>query len=347
MKFLDVKTDFAFKKVFGSDASKAILLSFLNALDLFAGQQTITDLTIVDPYQIPMIKGMKDTYVDVKAKLSNGTSVIIEMQVLNVQGLEQRILYNAAKAYSTQLLEGQHYQLLNPVIALTITDFVMFKESTSTHYKSSFKLIEKQQLLEYSDDIELVFIELPKFTKTETELDNIIEKWLYFIQKAGDLAYIPETLSQSPEIAQAFTIVNEAGLSADELEAQWRRKDFIYLQRNSIIYAAEQALARGHQKGLEEGHQKGLEEGHQKGLEEGREEGLEEGFDKGIEKGREEGIDKGREEGIEKGREETKLAIAQRLLASGINPAQAAELAGISVERLLLSMTNFRDGISI
>jgi len=285
MKFLDVKTDYAFKKVFGSDGSKAILLSFLNAFDFFGGQQTIIDLTIVDPYQIPLIKGMKDTYVDVKAKLSNGISVIIEMQVLNVHGLEQRILYNAAKAYSTQLLEGQHYHLLNPVIALTITDFVMFKDSSN--YKSSFRLIEKEQLIEYSGDIELVFIELPKFTKTETELNNIIEKWIYFIQNSGSLAYIPDTLSQSPEIAQAFTIANEAGLSATELELQWRRKDFIYLQRDSIVLAAEQGEARGMEKGLE------------------------------------------------KGRDEAALAIARRLLASGMSAEQAAEMAGISVQRLL------------
>ena len=284
MKFLDVKTDYAFKKVFGSDGSKAILLSFLNAFNFFGGQQTIVDLTIVDPYQIPLIKGMKDTYVDVKAKLSNGTSVIIEMQVLNVHGLEQRILYNAAKAYSTQLFEGQQYHLLNPVIALTITDFVMFKDSNN--YKSSFRLIEKEQLVEYSGDIELVFIELPKFTKEEAELNNIIEKWIYFIKNSGSLAYIPDTLSESPEIAQAFTIANEAGLSATELELQWRRKDFIYLQRDSIALAAEEGEARG------------------------------------------------REQGLELGREEAKLAIARRLLASGMSAKQAAELAGIS-EQLL------------
>ena len=117
MKFLDVKTDFAFKKVFGSEGSKDILRSFLNSLVLFSEGEVIEDLIIVDPYQIPLIKGMKDTYVDVKAKLSSGTTVIIEMQILNVQGMEQRILYNAAKAYSTQLVQGERYHLLNPVIS--------------------------------------------------------------------------------------------------------------------------------------------------------------------------------------------------------------------------------------
>ena len=79
MKFLDVKTDFAFKKVFGSEGSKDILISFLNALVTFPDGEIIEDLAIVDPYQIPLLKGMKDSYVDVKARLSNKTSVITEI----------------------------------------------------------------------------------------------------------------------------------------------------------------------------------------------------------------------------------------------------------------------------
>ena len=98
MKFLDVKTDFAFKKVFGSEDSKDILINFLNSVIIFENNQKIQSLTIVDPYNIPMLKGMKDTYVDVKAVLDNDCHVIIEMQVLNCEGFEKRILYNAAKS---------------------------------------------------------------------------------------------------------------------------------------------------------------------------------------------------------------------------------------------------------
>ena len=112
MEFLDVRTDFAFKKVFGSEQSKPILLDFLNAVINFDGER-ITDLEIVDPYQIPLVKGMKDSFVDVKAMLSNRTRVIIEMQVLNYTGLEKRILYNAAKSYSTQLVRGEEYNTLS------------------------------------------------------------------------------------------------------------------------------------------------------------------------------------------------------------------------------------------
>ena len=249
MKFLDVKTDFAFKKVFGSEGSKDILVSFLNSLVFFSEGEIIVDLTIVDPYQIPLIKGMKDTYVDVKAKLSSGTTVIIEMQILNVQGMEQRILYNAAKAYSTQLVQGERYHMLNPVIALTLTDFVMFPEMAE--YKSTFRLTEKNYLVEYNGDIELIFIELPKFSKTEAELSDITDKWIYFIKNAGSLAYIPETLSILPELSHAFSIANEAGLTLEEQEAQWKRKDFIMLQKGSIELAEKKGMEKGMEKGIE------------------------------------------------------------------------------------------------
>ena len=257
MKFLDVKTDFAFKKVFGSEGSKDILISFLNSLVSFPDGESIEDLTIVDPYQIPLIKGMKDTFVDVKARLSNNSTVIIEMQVLNVQGFEQRVLYNAAKSYSSQLVQGEHYHLLNPVIAITITDFEMFDDLVD--YKTVFRLIEKQHLIEYNGDIELIFIELPKFKKAESELVDIIDKWIYFVQNAGSLAYIPETLSTSPEIVHAFDIANMAGLTPEEHEAQWKRRDFIMLQRGSIEYAEKIGRAEGKAEGKAEGMAEGME----------------------------------------------------------------------------------------
>lgn len=180
MKFLDVKTDFAFKKVFGSEDSKDLLIDFLNSIITFDNKNKIETLAIVAPYNIPMLKGMKDTYVDVKAELSNNSHVIIEMQVLSHEGFEKRILYNAAKKYSAQLKRGEDYHLLNPVIALTITDFSLFSEQADLI--SQYKLLEKQRLTEYSDDIELIFIELPKFTKKESELKSIQDKWLFFIK---------------------------------------------------------------------------------------------------------------------------------------------------------------------
>lgn len=123
MRYINPKTDFGFKKIFGSQESKDILISFLNAI-IYENQNIIDDLEIIDPYQAPLIKGNKYRSLDVKANLKNGTKVIIEMQILNTEAFKKRVFYNAAKAYSIQLNKGDEYPKINPVIAITITDFI-------------------------------------------------------------------------------------------------------------------------------------------------------------------------------------------------------------------------------
>ncbi len=268
MQFLDVKTDYAFKKVFGSENSKDKLISFLNALVYENKSTKIKDLTIVDPYNIPLLDGMKNSFVDVKAVLDDNTKVIIEMQILNHEGFEKRVLYNLAKNYSVQLNKSEDYYLLNPVIALNIVDFTMFKDSKKTI--TNFKLLEKEEFIDYSDDIELIFIELPKFKKSLDELENLRDEWIYFIKNAGSLEYIPTELNHT--IQNSFDMLNEANLSKDELETQHKRKEFISIQKLAILKATNDGLKQGLEEGLEQGLEEGLEQGREQGLEQGMEE---------------------------------------------------------------------------
>jgi len=251
MRFINPKTDYAFKKIFGSEQSHDILISFLNAI-LYDGNMIIKDLEILNPYLAPKIRGVKETYLDVKAHLDNGTTVIIEMQVLNIEGFEKRILYNAAKAYSTQLGVGQDYNLLDPVIALTITDFEMFPEINQLI--SRFILKEKDFLIDYPiHDIELVFVELPKFDKESDRLETLADKWLYFLKWARQLDVVPESMNLVPEIKQAFDMANEVNLTPEQIEDMEMQEMFIHDQRNAI----KKALNQGRQEGLEEGVEHG------------------------------------------------------------------------------------------
>jgi predicted transposase/invertase (TIGR01784 family) len=255
MIFINPKTDFAFKKIFGSEQSHDILVSFLNGI-LYAGESVITGLEILNPYQAPRIRGVKDTYLDVKARLASGQTVIIEMQVLNVEGFEKRILYNAAKAYSIQLDSGNKYAQLNPVIALTITDFEMFTEFDAVI--SRFILKEKEFLVDYpSCDLELVFVELPKFKLDLSQLSSLTEKWMYFLQHTRDLDAIPETMGTVPEIRQAFEVANQANLSRDELDELDHQLIFIQDQRGAISFAVKQATKQALKEGLEQGLEQG------------------------------------------------------------------------------------------
>ncbi len=241
MIFINPKTDFAFKKIFGSEQSKDILISFLNAI-LYNANPTIEDLEILNPYLAPKIRGIKDTYLDVKAKITGDKTVIIEMQVLNIEGFEKRILYNAAKAYSIQLDSGEDYTLLNPVIALTITDFEMFPNLDKVI--SRFVLKEQDYLVDYLIyDIELVFVELPKFNKELDDLETLTDKWIYFLKSARSLQTVPETMGEVPEIHKAFEIANQANLNREELEDLQKREIFIQDQRNAVKKAVKQNAA--------------------------------------------------------------------------------------------------------
>lgn len=243
MMFINPKTDYAFKKIFGSSESKDILISFLNAM-IYEGNSTIEDLEIINPNLPPRIIGLKDTYLDVKAKLKDGTLVIIEMQVLNVQSFGKRVLYNAAKTYAFQLQAGEGYRMLKPVIALTITDFEMFEESDRLISRFVYK--EESTNLKYPEnEIDLVFVELPKFTKEEHQLETLTDKWIYFIKYARSLTEVPATIDQVPEIHRAFEIANQANLNREELEDLERREMFIYDQQGAILKAAQEAREEG------------------------------------------------------------------------------------------------------
>ncbi|MEZ2317423.1 MAG: Rpn family recombination-promoting nuclease/putative transposase [Microcoleus sp.] len=246
MTFINPKTDYAFKKIFGSSESKDILISFLNAM-IYDGNPTIEDLEIINPNLPPQVEGLKDSSLDVKAKLADDTLVIIEMQVLNVESFGQRILYNAAKTYASQLQKGQGYRMLKPVIALTITDFEMFKNSNKLISRFVYK--EEESNLPYPDnDLKLVFVELPKFTKTVDQLETLADKWLYFMKYAVTITDVPPVMDSVPEIHQAFDIADRVNLSPEEIANIERQEMFIYDQQGTIIKAVKDAVEEGRQE---------------------------------------------------------------------------------------------------
>ncbi|MEQ8539951.1 MAG: Rpn family recombination-promoting nuclease/putative transposase [Coleofasciculus sp. D1-CHI-01] len=234
MRFISPKSDFAFKKIFGSNRSKKILISFLNAI-VYEGKNTIKSLEIIDPYNPGSTRTLKDTYLDIRAVLDNGSTVIIEMQVLNVEAFEKRVIYNIAKAYANQLDMGEQYTRLRPFIALSIADFLLFKNSSQMINR--FRLKEEKQLFNYRDELTLIFLELPKFNKGLSELETLSDKWIYFLKAAPSLDRIPESLGAVSEIEEALTIASRANLSNQELEELHKQEVFIEDRRGEINFA--------------------------------------------------------------------------------------------------------------
>ncbi|NEO20131.1 MULTISPECIES: Rpn family recombination-promoting nuclease/putative transposase [unclassified Moorena] len=243
MRFISPKTDFAFKKIFGSDQSKDILISFLNAM-IYSGNYVIQDLEIIDPYSAGDVVDLKDTYLDVKAVLEDGTTVIIEMQLWNVEGFKKRVVYNLCKTYGNQLQLGQGYFDINPVIALTITDFKLFPSSDKVI--SCFYFQEEEDHLPYQEnDLKLVFVELPKFTKQLEDLESVIDKWIYFIKEAPNLEIIPDNFREIPQLEKALTIANQAGLSVSEVEKLRKQEMVLEDARGALSFAKRQGREEG------------------------------------------------------------------------------------------------------
>jgi predicted transposase/invertase (TIGR01784 family) len=154
---------------------------------------------------------------------------------------------------------------LRAAIGVAVTDFIMFNEYNKVI--SQFTLKEDELLMNYQHSpLKLVFVELPKFTKTLEELTTITDKWLYFLRKAPDLEVVPESMSIVPEIEKAFAIADRVNLSLEEVDDLEKREQF----ERERIGAIELGKAQGRTEGLTQGLTQGRAEGEQIGEQRGQ-----------------------------------------------------------------------------
>ncbi len=215
IKFVNVKNDVAFRKIFGDENKKVILISFLNAVLNLEGKAKIVDVTLVNPFQLPRIRGEKASIIDVRAKDLMGRSFIIEMQVAEKDGFGKRIQYYICKDYSAQINIGDQYPKLKPVYFIGILDFNFFpnKNYFSKH------LITDQETGECTlNDLKFRFIELKKFNKTATELETIVDKWTYFIKSAHELQFIPDN-TDDEGLKSAYEAAERHNWTKEEYDA--------------------------------------------------------------------------------------------------------------------------------
>ncbi|MBF0097391.1 MAG: Rpn family recombination-promoting nuclease/putative transposase [Magnetococcales bacterium] len=267
MRFIDPRIDFAFKKIFGSESAKEVLVSFLESLLGLEGERCIAELTILDPFLAPKIRELKYSILDVKCRDRRGVTYIVEMQVQKVAAFLKRIQYNAAKAYAHQIERGEDYPKLNQVITITITDFVLF--SGFAHCVSRHESRETLTGHSYLQDILHFFVELPKFTKPLEALDDILDRWIYFIKYAGSLQDVPEKLNAAP-FRHAFEMARVANMTAEELEMYDKAGIAIADAQGAVELARAEALREGAHIGEQKGRQDGIKIGEQKGEKKGK-----------------------------------------------------------------------------
>jgi predicted transposase/invertase (TIGR01784 family) len=244
MEFADVKNDIAFRKIFGNENRKETLISFLNAILDFKDSQRIVVVEILNPYQLPKLRGGKVTIIDVKATDQLGRQYIVEMQVGELDGFAKRVLYYFSKSYSEQIKRGDFYRQLNPVIFIGILDFSL---TINTKFISRHQIKDVETHEHILKDVEFNFIELPKFNKKITELENLTEKWIYFIKNAENLDVIPDNVDDEG-LKIAYQEANKHTWTKEELDAY----DYAYMreedEKAKLDFAEKKGEERGEQK---------------------------------------------------------------------------------------------------
>jgi predicted transposase/invertase (TIGR01784 family) len=256
MKFADVKNDIAFRKIFGSESRTETLISFLNAVLGFEGKDRIVSVTIVNPYQLPKLKGGKVSILDVRATDQKKQQFIVEMQVAEQDGFGKRVLYYLTKSYNSQIRRADQYRKLKPAFFIGILS--NFSQTQNEHYISRSRIQDIDTGEVTISDVEFNFIELQKFHKTIDELENLTDKWIYFIKNAENLEVVPDNVNDKG-LLSAYEEANQHTWSQEELDAY----DYVDMReedgRARMDLAIKKALAKA-QKEAEEKANKEAEE---------------------------------------------------------------------------------------
>ena len=256
-KFLDPKNDIAFKRVFGSENHKDILIHFINDILELKDSEQIESVEFLSPIQDPEIAYKKQSIIDVLCRDKNGVQIIVEMQVAPTKGFEKRAQYYAAKAYSRQLNSGSgedgRYEHLKEVIFIAIADCIIFKDKAE--YKSDHVILDKNSYEHDLQDFSFTFIELPKFKKDKiSELETIIEKWCYFFKYAANTSEedLKKLIGSDLVINQAYEALNQFNWTEQELIAYEQELKRIRDNRAAEDYLIEKGIEKGKAEGKTE-----------------------------------------------------------------------------------------------
>jgi predicted transposase/invertase (TIGR01784 family) len=250
--FADPKTDVVFKRIFGSEAHKDLLVALLNDLLELSGTHRIRSLEHFSLEQRVTAPKSKLSIVDVKCTTRSGRRFVVEMQVLPVEGFEKRVVYNASKAYVMQAGEGDQYEKLCDVVGVTICNFKLWPAKINGHgYKvpmlSRWRMQERESGHKGVRQVQFAFMELPKYGAGK-DPETLVDKWAYFFREAKNLEVVPPALSEGP-FREALEIARKSTFTEAELLEYDRAKMAEQDERGRIAFAHRQGEHKGEIRG--------------------------------------------------------------------------------------------------
>jgi predicted transposase/invertase (TIGR01784 family) len=259
--FADPKTDFVFKRIFGSEGRKPLLIALLNHMLELEDDRRILDVQHLSSDQHVDIPELKLSIVDVKCTDAGGRRFVVEMQVLKVEGFEKRVVYNASKAYVMQLRNADEYPALCDVVGVTICNFNLWPEQDERgRYKvpmlSRWRMQEQHSGEHGLSQVQYAFLELPKYAAGDAPR-TLIDRWAYFFREAKNLSMVPSALSEDP-FRGALEVARTATFSPEEWEAYERAKMAEQDTRGALAVAREEGAAEGRRSGIADGKRDAL-----------------------------------------------------------------------------------------
>lgn len=251
MKFLDPTSDIAFKKLFGDQAKKEILISFLNSVMNRKDGEKIVNIIMTNPYNDPDADWLKLSIVDVRCIDQNGKSYIVEVQVEPQDDYPERSQYYASLAIARQLKVRDQYREVMPVIFVGILNFKLFQSPECISHHLILNTKTHEHALRH---LEFYFIELKKFNKPLEQLDTVADKWIYLLQNAEMLDRVPSQLKNPIELEDAMDALNKGNLSPEELAAYDRFADARRVAES--VRRTQERIDR--EAGIEEGIKQGM-----------------------------------------------------------------------------------------
>ena len=308
-RYINPFTDWGFKRLFGQEFSKDLLINFLN--DLFEGEFQIKDVTFKDKEQLGDTDDLRGCIFDIYCVTDDDKHFIVEMQNRWVPFFVNRSIYYASKAFVAQRKKFDEAGVRTPVLYQFVPVYVvcimnfMPKEHEVTKFRTDVALREKSSDSMFSDKLRFIYLSLPFFDKSEEECETGFEKWIYVLKYMEVLERLPFT-AQKKIFDHLAKLADVRCLSSEEQE-----------KYDESIKAADDYYS---------GLYGSYVEGEEKGIAKGRAEG--------IVKGRAEGIAKGRAEGMAKGMAKEKLDTAYRLLSMGLSEAQVSTATELPLEEI-------------
>ena len=255
-KYISLLTDFGFKRIFGTDLNKDLLIGFLNAL--FEGLHVITDVKYLNTEHLGDIHTERKAIFDVYCETRNGEKFIVEMQNAFQKFFKDRSLFYSTFPIREQGSKGSDWDFhLNHVYTIALLNFDMhdpaFDQDQLSH---TVKLCDTYTHKVFYDKLDFIYVEIAKFDKSADELNTTFEKWLYVLKNLSRLDRQPQSL-RDKVFDRLFTQAEIAKFNPRELrEYEDSRKAYRDL-KNCLDTAIQEGLEKGRAEGLEKGRAEG------------------------------------------------------------------------------------------